>query len=149
RLLRLALGELEMDLQRLGDLVADALHRVERRHGVLEHHGDVRAPELAQFVVRRVEDFGAVVTNRPGLRGRGAGEQAHDGPGEYGLPRAGLADDAERLALVQAEGDALDGLEGPGAGGEGDVEVLHVEQTPAAHSLISDTSKYARSLSAT
>ena len=52
RLLGLSLGQLEVDLEGLGDLVADALHRVERRHGVLEDHGDVGAPELAQLVVR-------------------------------------------------------------------------------------------------
>ena len=52
RLLGLVLGQLEVDPQRLHDLVADALDRVERRHGVLEHHGDVRAPQLAQLVVR-------------------------------------------------------------------------------------------------
>ena len=67
RLLGLALGELEVDPERLGDLVADALHRVQGRHRVLEHHGDVGAPELAQLVVGGVEDLVAVVAHRPGL----------------------------------------------------------------------------------
>ena len=140
-LLGLALGELQVDPERLGDLVADPLHRVERRHRVLEDHGDVRAPELAQLVVRRVEDLGAVVAHRPRLRGRRPREQAHDRPGQHGLARARLAHDAERLALVEGERHALDGLQRAAAGGEGDVEVLDLEQPASAHSLISVTSK--------
>ena len=111
RLLGLGLGELEMDLQRFGDLVADPLHGVERRHGVLEDHGDLGAPELAQLVVGRVEDLRAVVAHRPRLGGREPGEQAHDGPGQHRLARAGLADEPEGLALLQGERDPLDRVE--------------------------------------
>ena len=39
-------------------------------------------------------------------------EQPHDAAGERGLAAAGLADDAERLALLDAEGDAVDRLHG-------------------------------------
>ena len=76
-------------------------------------------------------------------------QQAHDGPRQHRLARAGLADDAERLALVERERDALDGPERAAAGGEGDVEVLDLEQAGARSQLDLVTSKYARSLSAT
>src|SRR5439155_3323210 len=39
-------------------------------------------------------------------------EQAHDAAGERRLAAARLADDAERLALVERERDAVDGLHG-------------------------------------
>ncbi len=50
RLLRLGPVEVEMDLERLGDLVADPLDRVERCHRVLEDHGDLGSPEVAQVL---------------------------------------------------------------------------------------------------
>ena len=111
RLLGLCLGELQVDLERFRDLVADPLHGVEGRHGVLEHHGDVGAPQLAQLVVGRVEDLRAVVADRARLDGREPGEQAHDGPGQHRLAGAGLADDAEGLPLLQGERDPLHGPE--------------------------------------
>ena len=39
------------------------------------------------------------------------GEQAHDRAGQHRLAGARLADDAERLAALEAEGDAVDGLD--------------------------------------
>ena len=38
-------GEEAVRLEHLGDLVADAHHRVERRHRLLEHHGDAAAAQ--------------------------------------------------------------------------------------------------------
>ena len=37
------------EAQGLGDLAADPHDRVERRHGVLEDHGHLGAPDLAQL----------------------------------------------------------------------------------------------------
>ena len=42
------LGKLGVDLQHLGDLVADGHDRVERRHRLLEDHGHARAAQVAQ-----------------------------------------------------------------------------------------------------
>src|SRR3954447_6565405 len=39
-------------------------------------------------------------------------EQPHDAPREGRLPATGLADDSQRLALVQRERDTVDGLHG-------------------------------------
>ena len=69
-----------MELQRLGDLVADPLHRVERGHGVLEDHGDLGTPQAAQRPGLGVEDLLSAVTHRSGLGRALAGEEAHDGP---------------------------------------------------------------------
>ena len=131
----------ESQQENLAHLLADREHRIERRHGVLEDHGDVRAPELAQLVVGRVEDLGALVADRSGLGRRGAGEEPHDGPGQHGLPGAGLAHDAQRLALLELERHALDGTQRAAAGGEGDLEVVDLQHGPIVHSLISVTSK--------
>ena len=43
-----------MDAHGLGDLLADGEDRIEARHGLLEHHGDVIAPDLPQAFVELV-----------------------------------------------------------------------------------------------
>ena len=45
---RVACARAEMDADRLGDLVADGVDRVEAGHRLLEHHGDVVAADAAQ-----------------------------------------------------------------------------------------------------
>ena len=47
---RLLLGEVFMDLNRLDDLVADAVHRVQTREWVLEDHRQVLAAHGLQLV---------------------------------------------------------------------------------------------------
>jgi hypothetical protein len=38
-------------LQNLGDLLADGHERIERRHGFLEHHGDLAAANAAHLAL--------------------------------------------------------------------------------------------------
>jgi hypothetical protein len=49
-----------MDLQHLGDLVADPHHRVERRHRLLEDHRHGLAAQRAHLLVRRAEHVDAL-----------------------------------------------------------------------------------------
>jgi hypothetical protein len=66
-------------------------------------------------------------------------EQLHDAARHRRLAAAGLADDAERLALAQREGDAVDGLhrgdflleDDPAGDGEVLLEVLDDEELVA------------------
>ena len=55
-------------------------------------------------------------------------QEAHDGEHGDRLAGAGLADDRHDLARVDVEIDAVDGLERPGGGGEGDGEVADFEK---------------------
>src|SRR5665213_1037679 len=48
---RLSMVGAAMDSHRLGDLVTDGLRGVQRRHWVLEDHGDVVATDLVHLVV--------------------------------------------------------------------------------------------------
>jgi len=48
---RLSMVGAAMDSHRLGDLVTDVLRGVQRRHWVLEDHGDVGATDLVHLVV--------------------------------------------------------------------------------------------------
>jgi hypothetical protein len=86
---------------RLGDLLADGEHRVQRGHRLLEDHRDPVAPDAAHRLIGEVEQ---VLAFEEDLAGddlpRGLGDQPHDREGVHALAAPRLADDAERLPLV-------------------------------------------------
>ena len=62
-----------MELERLGDLVADAHHRIECGHRLLEHHRHAVAAQVAQRVQRRMRDVLAGEQDLPALERQHAG----------------------------------------------------------------------------
>ena len=94
--------------QHVLDLMADLADRIERGARVLEDHRDFAAAQIAHlaFAARRA-------TSMPVKRDRALGdppgpvENAHHRIGGDRFARAGLADDAERLALGDADVDVL------------------------------------------
>ena len=84
------------------DGVLDRQPRVERGVAVLEDHLHLFAEGVE--IERRGADRLAVEQDVSGV-GR---DDLHDQPGGRGLAAAGLADDAERLALGDVEVDAVD-----------------------------------------
>ncbi|MCY1296085.1 hypothetical protein D9M70_454550 [compost metagenome] len=92
---------------RLGDLAADGIERIERGHRLLEDHCDLRTAHLVQRLWRQAHKLLSAVT-----RGAGdltvLGEQAHDAHHRLALAGAGLADDRKRFAGTDVEIDALD-----------------------------------------
>ena len=65
----------------------------------------------------------------------GAIEDAHDGVGRHRLAGAGLADDADGLALGDRDVDVLDRADNAAAGLELDGEVADVEQRDRGHGV--------------
>ena len=147
--------------ERLGDLALDLHHRVERGHRVLEDHRHLGAPDVAHLVLRVADDVGALVVDVAFAHDVLAGEQSHDRPGQDGLARAGLADDAEGPPPVELDRHAVDGAHRAPLGVEVGLEVDHLEQLVAAvgapgrraghelatHRPPSFTSKYSRTRS--
>src|SRR6202035_4474742 len=88
----------------LGDGLADRDARIERTIGVLENDLDLLAVRLQQ-PPRQLGDFAARQANAAG----GRIDQPDDAAGDRGFARTALADDAERAALAQGEGDILGG----------------------------------------
>ena len=118
-------GHVEVDLQRLADLEADAVDRRQRAHRLLEDHRDLAAADVADGAAARVEAgevgggaVGAVEADLAGGDAAGAVDDLQDRAGGDRLARARLADDAEGPAAVQGEGDAVDGGDEAGAGRE-------------------------------
>ncbi len=111
----------------LGDLIADAIHGVQRGHRVLEHHRDLLAADVAQLVVVEPVELTAAVGDRTGDPGvRGAGEPGDRLRGNT-FARTGLADDGQHLARLQLERDPADGLHDTVFGGEADREIVDLE----------------------
>jgi hypothetical protein len=91
--------------RRLRDDEADALARVQRRVRVLEDHHHL-APDRPHLGAREVRDVAALEDHAAA----GRVEQAHHAARHRRLAAARLADDAERLALLDREADAVDRL---------------------------------------
>jgi len=90
----------------LGDEFHDALARVERGKRVLEDHGHLGA-QAAHPTLAVLGDVLAVEDDLAG----GRLDELEDRPAGRGLAAARLADDAERLALLDLEADAVDGMQ--------------------------------------
>ena len=81
--------------------------RIEAGVGVLEDHGDAFAHALQGGGARRQADVLAIEQDAPRRRRN----EADDHLGDRRLAGAGFADQRERLAAPDAQGDAVDGLQ--------------------------------------
>ncbi len=109
------LGELGVDLQHLGDLVAHRHDRVECGHRLLEDHGHARAAQAAQARGLGLQHILALEQDLAGGGPQLARQQPHHGLGGDGLAGARFAHHAHDLAGVDGEGDVLDGVGTVGA----------------------------------
>ena len=79
----------------LDDLVADPLHRVERRHRVLEDHGYPAAADALELTFRRRHEVKVAEHGTARKTGIGATGEAHERHSCNRLAGTGLADDPE------------------------------------------------------
>ena len=105
---RLALGDVVVQQDRLRDLSADALHGVERVHRALEDDRRARPAHRAQPPPPHREHVVALEQDLP-RRVRAPRQQPQHGEREGGLAAAGLSGDAELLPSREREVDASDG----------------------------------------
>ena len=91
----LALVHLFVEHDDFLDLLAHGEHRVQRRHGGLEDHGDLLAPDLPHFLFRQVQQLLAIQVDLTAADfGRGIRQDTHDGFCDGGLACAGLSNQA-------------------------------------------------------
>ena len=123
-----------MQTDRLDDLVPDRVDRAERRHRLLRDQRDLAAPDLPHLgalgvQLRQVDGLGRAILG-------GAPEQhlaaddatrrlddAEQGLHGHALAAAALAHDAEDLARVDIQRDAVDRLHHPLIHEEVDLEI--------------------------
>ena len=97
---------------RLDDLLADGVDRIERGHRLLEDHRHLAAAQPAALVGRKPQHVAIAEQHRLGLDlARRARHQAHHRERRHALAAAGLADKADRASAGNAEADAVDGAE--------------------------------------
>src|SRR5262249_15582370 len=98
-----------VQLQGLADLAPDRQHGIQRRHWILENHGDVIAADTAHLLVVELQQVAPVeqhlTAHDAPWRRR---DEAHEGERAHALAAATLAHEAERLALSQNVGDTVD-----------------------------------------
>src|SRR5207237_4388061 len=108
-----------------------------RRHRVLEDHRDDVAADIADLALRQAHDVAAApvvvqedlaADDAPGR----ARHKPHDRERGHALAAARLADDAERLAAVEVEREAVDRPNYPGARVEVGPQVADLEDRPAS-----------------
>src|SRR5687767_3521216 len=131
-----------MCLQAIYELWSDADHRVEGVHRSLRDQGDLGQPAAAHLLLGEVEEVGPVEVDAPIDDLTGRLDEAHHRQGDSRLPRAGLADQAEALARLQGEADAVDRLDGSARGRKVDVEVVDLEDGSSHTPLVASPPRY-------
>ena len=123
----LGLVHAQVEPEGLGDLPTHSHDRVQRRHGILEHHRHLGAPELAVPLGVEGGDVPTLEHDPSGSFGIRR-QQPHDRPGEHRLARAGLADDPEGLTSAEGERDPVDGADQASWRPERRAEVVDLEE---------------------
>ena len=118
----------------LGNLPTDGVHRVQRRHRLLEDDGNILATDLAQLVIGGAEQFGTIELDAARHSGTGR-QQRRNSHGGRRFPRAGFTDDGEHLALGDGQRDTLDRRHPLFVNLEIDSEVLDLNHGICGHRL--------------
>src|SRR5690606_30004086 len=127
---------LSVQVQGLGDLVADRVQRAQRGHRLLENDRYAAALELAHRTAaraqlrnvawrrgrERIEEPDAATGNA-----RNAGQDSHDALADDGLARTRLSHQSYGATLRDAEADAIDRLEQAFRKREMDLEILDLK----------------------
>jgi len=118
--------------QRLGHLPPHAEHRVEGGHRVLEDHGHFAAAHGLHLLFRQLQQVAAHQQRlAAGDLPRRARDEAQHGHHADRLAAAALADDGHHLALVDAIGDVVDGMDDALRRVEAHLQIADVEQDVA------------------
>jgi hypothetical protein len=105
-----------------GQVLDDALNRVERGHRVLEDHPDLAAAHGAHFVFGEGHQVPPVKKQLPAGDAGGDSVQAHQALAERGFTAGGFADQPQDLPAADVKAHRIDGAHVTGAG-----VILHVE----------------------
>ena len=119
-----------------GDLILDAVHRVECIHGRLEDHRD---PAPADLPHARAADGGQILTFEAGLPGNDAGvgcQQPHECHPDGGFPASGFSHQSQRAAPFHLERDVVHRQLHAGGGPVADAQIFNFQQG-GGHGLFS------------
>ena len=127
-------GHAAMQEQDFADLLLDRVQRIERGHRLLEDDGDVGAANLANVPLGQAEQILALEHHLAGrMARRRIRQQLHDRQRGRRFSRSRLADQRQRLALLDAERDAIDRQRRASTRAECDRQFLDGEQRLGGH----------------
>src|SRR5688572_17091846 len=118
-----------MQAKGLGDLLADCIDRIERRHRVLKDHRDVIAADLAHAVFRCRGQLFVLEFYRPSRDPPGRIDQPHYRQRRYRLTAARLPDQAHQFPFTDAETHVIYGLYEAGPCWEYCLKIGYFEQS--------------------
>ena len=95
----------------LDDLLPDFVHRVERVHRRLEHHGDPTPPHLPDILFGQGEQVLAIKEDLSADQPSVVGQKSHQAVGERCLSAPRFAHQSQRLPTSQIEAHILDRLD--------------------------------------
>src|SRR5262245_5057408 len=107
-----------MATNRLDDLVADRLDRIQGHHRVLEDERDLVPADSLELSIAEGEEIPAIEMDLSLLDPAWRLDQAHDRERERRFPAPGLTHDADALERFNVEADTPDRVERPFTGDE-------------------------------
>src|SRR5215207_10121417 len=135
-----------MQDQRLGNLLADGHHRIERRHRLLEDHRDLVAAHAPHLLFADLEEIAPAQLDRTrDDAARRIGDEPHQRQRRHALAAARFAHDCQGLARSDVEVDAVDRLDDALPRIEPGAEVFDLEKSAHERCLGSRMSRRALS----
>ena len=113
--------------QNHGDLRADALDRVQRRHRILRDQRDAAAEQASPLAFRHAQEIAPLELDRSALDVGVGRKQSENGPPQHRFARTGLADQAPHLAGLDLQADAAQHVRRRRTLADRDMQVLHRE----------------------
>ena len=138
---RFFLRNLLVGADSLDDLIADAVHGVERGHGLLEDHGHIVAAHLAIFLLGEMDEVFPVEGHLAAGNMTGLRKQAHDGQACDGFARTGLSHDSQNLAFADFKAHVVNCADHAAFHRKFGAEALHFKQHRATSSSTSDPNR--------
>jgi len=123
---RLGRAQPAVPADRLHELAADGVERVQRGHRLLEDHADPAAADPVELGLAQRQQVAAAIVHRAAGLAVGS-QQPHRRHHGLALARAGLAHHRHRLAGVDVEVDALHRLDHAVQRAEADPQVPDLE----------------------
>ena len=110
---RLLPAQGEMDLHCLADLAAYRHRRRQSGHRLLKDHRDLAASDLLHFLGAAFQQVLPLEIDLPGNRLAISRQQAHNRQRSHRLAAAAFADQAQNLAFVEVQREAVDSPDRP------------------------------------
>ena len=126
-----------MEGDRLGNLVADPMHGIERGHRLLKDHRDLIAAHGAHAIEIERQEVASLTVSTSEEHAAGECDQgrrwreAHDGKAGDALAGTRFADQRQSFAGAQRKRNVAHGLERTAFGGKGHREVFHFKHDVA------------------